>query len=169
MLGFYTNFPQNVQKIAAFSTSISNKRLQTALVETAQKLNNASLQSGEISAPSLHNCTTVFEFGIAEDDAFSFLDNQERDKLVKAVNKKTFQVMDFLCAIRYYKTEEEKKVPLRFDYYMLRFMFGKNMLGLHVFHERGPMRVVPEELVEFIINKINDAFSRKVLKPSDLS
>jgi hypothetical protein len=169
MLGFYTNFPRNVHRLAAFSTSISNRRLQHALAETACKLNGEILQLQEIASPSLHNCTIVFEFGIAEGDDFSFLDNQEKDKLVKTVKKKTFQVMDFLCAIRYYKIEEEKKVPLRFDYYMLRFVFGKNMVGLHVFHEKGPMHVSPEELVEFIINKVNTAFSRKVLKPSDLS
>lgn len=131
-------------------------------------MNGEILHLQEIAAPSLHDCTIGLEFGIADGDEFSFLDNQEKEKLVKAVEK-MFQVMDFLCAIRYYKMEEEKKVPLRFDYYLLRFVFGKNMVGLHVFHERGPMHVSPEELVEFIANKINNTFSRKVLKPHDLS
>jgi len=169
MLGVYNNFPQNIQKIAVFSTSISNKRLQRALLETAHKLNNATLWPGEISPPSLCNCAIAFEFGIAEGDDFTFLDEQEKDKLARALERKLLRVMDFLCAIRYYRMEEEKRVPLRFDYYMLRFMFDKNMAELHVFHERGPMHLSPEELVEFIINKVNNSFSKKVLRPVDLS
>jgi hypothetical protein len=48
---------------------------------------------------------------------------------------------------------------------MLRFTFNPKFLELQLFHERGPMRILPEELVDFVIKKINDAFNRRVLKP----
>jgi hypothetical protein len=168
MLGLYTNFPQNVHKIAVFSTSISSKRLQQILTEIFQKLNNVTLNLEEITTPSLPLCTVVFEFGVAEDNDFNYLNNQEEDRLLKAINKKPFQVMDFLCLIRYYKTQREKKAPLRFDYYMLRFTFDKNSTAMQVFHERGPMHMSPEDLAQFVVNNVNATFSKKVLKSLEI-
>ena len=78
--------------------------------------------------------------------------------------------MDIFCAIRYYKkVQDEKKRPLRFDYYMLRFLFNKNTVEMLVLHERGPRYVSPEEIITFLANKINEAFSKKVLKSLETS
>ena len=74
--------------------------------------------------------------------------------------------MDFFCAIRYYKGNGEKKTALKFDYYMLRTIFGKDTLEVQVFHERGPRYVSPEDLTMFVFNRINEASNRKVLKTS---
>jgi uncharacterized protein (UPF0305 family) len=46
---------------------------------------------------------------------------------------------------------------------MTRFAFNKNMMEIQVFHERGPRYVTPEELAYFVIDQINELFSRKVL------
>ena len=169
MLGSYANFPKNTHNIAGFSTSISSKRLQKALTQILLILNSETLRLEEIASPSVPNCTVVFEFGIAEDNDFNYLDAQEKDRLLKAIGKKTFPVMDFLSVIRYYRGEEEKKTPLRFDYYMLRFTFDKNFIEIRVFHERGPMHASPEELIEFVTGKINSAFHKKALKLLEFS
>jgi hypothetical protein len=169
MLGLYENFPQNPHKVTRFNTSISNKRLQQALTQTFHQLNNESSTIQDIANPSLPQCTVIFEFGIAEANNFNYLDNEEKSKVIKAAQKKPFQIMDFLCSIRYYKTQNEKKIPLKFDYYMLRFAFNKNTMEMEVFHERGPIHASAEEITAFIVNKINEKFSKKVLKPSDLS
>jgi hypothetical protein len=169
MLGFYVNFPQNAHKIAVFSTSISNKRLQQALTQTLLKLNNETFSLEQVATPSVPHCKVVFEFGIADENDFDYLDTHEKEKLLKAINKKTFPVMDFLSVIRYYRFEEEKRSRLRFDYYMLRFMFNKNLIEIRVFHEKGPMHVSPEELAEFVVSRINSAFSKKALKPFEFS
>jgi len=166
MLGFYTNFPKTLHKKASFSTSTSNRRLQQLLIETAFKLNNRAFQSEEIATPSLRRCSVIFEFGVAEDNDFNYLDAQEKSTLLKTIKRKPLQIMDFLCIIRYYKTEQQKKAALRFDYYMLRVVFNKNLVEMRVFHEKGPMHMSPEELVEFITGKINTASSKKILKTS---
>jgi hypothetical protein len=163
MLGFYTNFPQTLHKTASFSTSTSNKRLQQLLIEAAFKLNNTTFQLEEIVTPSLHQCSVIFELGIAEDNDFNYLDTQEKSTLLKTINKKPLQIIDFLCIIRYYKTEQEKKAALRFDYYMLRFAFNKNSMEMQVFHEKGPMHMSPGELIELITGRINTT-SKKILK-----
>ena len=54
--------------------------------------------------------------------------------------------------------------PLRFDYYMMRVAFGKNVVEIRVFHERGPRYVSPEDLVAFFVTKVNETSKRKILK-----
>jgi hypothetical protein len=48
-------------------------------------------------------------------------------------------------------------------------MFDKNLIEIRVFHEKGPMHVSPEELIEFVVARINSTFSKKALKPLESS
>lgn len=164
MLGFYGNFPENVHKTSHFAISVSKKRLQQALIQTFHKVNSETYTLEDIANPSVPQSTVIFEFGIAEANSFNYLDDEEANRALKIVRKKPFRVMDFFCAIRYYKTLNEKKTPLRFDYYILRFIFNKNSIETQVFHERGPRHLSPEDIVNFVANKINETFSKKVLK-----
>lgn len=164
MLGFYANFPKNIQKLAYYTFSVSSKRLQQTLTEAFYKLNGETLNLEDITTPSIPRCIVIFEFGIAENDGFTFLETTEKDAMLESINKKTLQIMDFLCAIRYYKVQNGRKAALRFDYYLLRFIFGQGSLEMRVFHERGPMRISPEEITTFAIGKINDGFSKRTLK-----
>lgn len=164
MLGFYEKFPINVHKTAIFASSVSNKRLQQKLIQTLYKINNESFTLEEVTTPSLPQCTVVFEFGIAENNGFNYLSEEESDKVLKAVQKKPLQVMDFFCALRYYKKQKEKKTALKFDYYIIRFAFNKDLMEIRVFHERGHRYVAPEEIAHFVTNKVNETFSKKVLK-----
>ena len=167
MLGFYDNFPENIHKITRFATSLSSKRLQQALMQTFQRINTETFSLEDIADPSVPQCTVVFEFGIAEANNFNYLDDEETNRVLRIIHKEPFQVTDFLCAIRYYKTQNEKKTPLKFDYYMLRFAFDKNSTELQIFHERGPRHISPEDIANLVANKINETFSRKILKASE--
>ena len=164
MLGFYENFPKNVHKIAHFKASASKKRLQRVLTQTLHKLNNETLSLEDVAYPSVPQCTVIFEFGIAEANNFNYLDKEETNKVLEVIHRKPFQIMDFFCGIRYYKTQNKKKAPLKFDYYMFRFTFDKKSTEIQVFHERGPRHVPPEEITNFVVSKINETFSRKILK-----
>ncbi len=164
MLGFYEGFPVNTHKIVRFATLISNKKLQQALVQTAQKLNGEKLSLEEVTEPSIPACMVVFEFGIAEGDTFNYLDSAETQKVLEKIRKAPMPIIDFFCAIRYYKKQYGKKIPLKFDYYMLRLTFNAGFMEINVFHERGPRHMLPEDIVNLIVNKVNEFFSRKVLK-----
>ncbi len=164
MLGYYEGFPPNPQKIAYFTFSISNKTLQQTLVQTLFEINGKSFNLKEVSDPSILNCTVIFEFGIAEINTFNYLDKEEKQKILKNLKKTPFQIMDFYCAVRYYKTENDKKRPLKFDYYMIRFLFENRLLETRIFHERGPEHVTPEDIIGFVINKTNEKFSRKIVR-----
>jgi hypothetical protein len=71
--------------------------------------------------------------------------------------------MDLFCAIRYYKKGEGRS-PLKFDYYMLRLIFDKGFVEMQIFHERGPRHVLPEDIINLVVKKVNESFSKKVLK-----
>lgn len=164
MLGFYEGFPVNAHKIVRFATLISNKKLQQALVQTLQKLNGEKLSLEEVAEPSIPACIVLFEFGIAEGDAFNYLDFAETQKVLEKIRKAPLHVMDFFCAIRYYKEQNGEKAPLKFDYYMLRLTFNAGFIEINIFHERGPRHLPPEDIANLIVNKVNEFFSRKVLK-----
>jgi hypothetical protein len=164
MLGIYENFPVNVQKVMRFATASSTKTLQKAVVHCLGKLNSEKLRLEEVASPSATNCTVVFEFGIADGDTFNYLDSEEAQKILGEIRKSSLHVIDFFCAIRYYKEHGEKKSPLKFDYYMLRLIFDKDLMEVLIFHERGPRHIPPEDLVNLIVERVNGLFSRKVLK-----
>jgi hypothetical protein len=167
MLGFYPNFPQNIHRVETFSTSIANKKLQQTLVETLFKLNREKPSLEEVAAPSIPGCKVVFEVGVADGNDFNFLDAEERERLIGAINRKPFQVMDFLCVIRYQNRQEERKTRMMFDFYMLRMMFGDSLMEIQVFHEKGARHASPDDLVRLVVNRVNAAFSKRVLKPSE--
>ena len=164
MLGFYDNFPVNIHRIESFTTSLSSRKLQQRLITAFREINSRHFSFEEIAYPTVPGCTIIFEAGLAEAKNFTFIDEEETKKVLNALSKASFHTMDFFCAVRYYKGAEENKTPLKFDYYLLRFVFGKNSVETQVFHERGPRYISPEDLVTFLVTKVNGASARRVLK-----
>lgn len=164
MLGVYSDFPTDVQKIVSFETSISETRLQKTLVEVFYRLNSEESALKEIAYPSLPECMIGFEFGIAEGKDFNYLDTHEKDRLLSVIQKRPFPSLDFLCIARYYRFQNQKKRPLKFDHYMLRFTFAKKALQMQVFHEKGPMHLSTKDLPLFITKIVNSEFPKRVIK-----
>jgi hypothetical protein len=164
MLGFYENFPATVQKIMRFATATSSKTVQKAIVQCLQRLNGEKLSLEEVAKFSKPQCTVIFEFGIADGDAFNYLDLEEAQKVLESIHKAPLQVMDFFCAIRYYREHCGKWSPLKFDYYMLRLAFNNGLVEAFIFHERGPRHLLPEDIINFIVERVNGSLSRKMLK-----
>jgi hypothetical protein len=164
MLGFYEGFPATVHKTMRFSAIRSNRNLQRKLAETLRMLNTRVFSMEEVTDHSIPECSVSFEFGIADANSFNYLDDDETGIVLKAISKKPLQVMDFFCAVRYHRPQGEKRTPLRFDYCMIRFTFGSGLMEAQVFHERGPRYTSPEDLVNFIIGKVNEGPSKKALK-----
>jgi len=165
MLGTYENFPQTVHKTAGFTASVSSKKVQQTLIQTLHEINGKAFNLEDIADPSVPKCTVIFELGIAETNDFNYLDEEETNKMLRILQKTPLQTMDFYCAIRYYKVQNEKKTPLRFDYYLIRFIFNKNLTETHVFHEKGPRHVSSKDIIDLVEDKINSKSSKKILKP----
>jgi len=168
MIGVYENFPENTHRIEILKSSFSDKKLQEKLVRTLHEINRKPFGLEEICHQALRKHTVILEVGIAEGKSFNYMDDEETKRVLNVLKKKSFRVMDFFVAVRYYKVKDAQKKPLRFDYYMLRFVFGENCsVELHVFHERGPRHTSPEDIVTFLVNRVNETSARKILKRTE--
>lgn len=164
MLGTYENFPEKIHKTAYYTFSSAIKRLQQTLMQTFREANGKTFNLENIADPSVPQCSVIFEFGIAEDDNFNYLDDDEMNKAIRIIQKKPFQLADFFCAIRYYKIQNKKTTPLRFDYYMIRLVFNKNSMETRIFHERGPRYMSPEDIIKFVENELNKKLPKGKLR-----
>jgi len=169
MLGRYENFPEGIHRIEHFTLALPSKKLQQKLIHVLSEINRKTFSFEEIANPTVPECTIIFEIGIADAESFNYIDEAETKKTLNALKKEPFRVLDFFCAVRYYKGKTEKKTPLKFDYYMLRFAFSKDTMEIRVFHERGPRYISPEDIVAFLVNKVNEASGRKILKKIESS
>jgi hypothetical protein len=168
MLGLYENFPENIHRIESFTSSLSSKRLQQRMIRVLHEINRKTFSFEGVAHPTVPECTIIFEVGIAESKSFNYIDEEETKRVLNALKKEPFRVIDLFCAVRYYKDRTEKKTPLKFDYYIMRAVFGKNAMEMRVFHERGPRYISPEDIVMFLANEINEASARKILKRFEL-
>jgi len=164
MFGVLDNFPQTIHRITHLASLVSNRKLQQTLAETLQRLNKESAELEGITDPSTPQCIAGFEFGIAETDGFNYLDEEETRRVLKVIRKDPFKTMDFFCCLRYYRKHENMKTPLRFDYYLLRFIFREKSLDMQVFHERGSRHVSPDDLTDLVVKRINEASRKKTLR-----
>jgi len=110
-----------------------------------------------------------FEFGIADGVEFNYLDEEELHRLLPSIVREAPQTLDLFCVLRYHIIKAGKRVPLKFDYYMLRFTFyDKNNVELRVSHQRGIRRVSAEEIITFMTKRINEELSQNRLRPLEL-
>jgi hypothetical protein len=159
--GFYEKFPANIHRVDIFNSTLSSKQLQQKLIQVFHKVNLNEFTFEEVANPNVPQGIIIFEFGVAESGDFNFIDNEELKKTTKFLAKETLSSMDFFCSIRYYRGSGEKRSPLKFDYYMLRTVFSKDIFEVQIFHERGPRYISPEELTTFIYKKINELSTNK--------
>ncbi len=166
MLGRYENFPKNIHALALFDYHDSAKAVQKAILSTFHNLNHEIFDLGEVTPYLQQKCEVGFEFGVAEGFDFSFLDQNELDQCLKIVEEKELQILDFFFVVRYHLVREGgRRVPLRFDYQVLRFVFQEGGLEMRIRHERGSQRVTVDDLTAFITKKINAELSRRSLTP----
>lgn len=163
MLGKYENFPLNVHFIKGFSSTLNSKQFQQKFIKTLNNLNRKPLCFEEITIPTIPNSEILFEFGIAEEEGFNFLDEQEVSRTLNLL-KTPQNLLDFFCVIRYYRYHSQKKTALKFDYYMLRINFTAKNAEFRVFHKQGPRYITPEELVTMIVDNINKTSVKQVLE-----
>jgi hypothetical protein len=136
-------------------------------MQVLRNVNCRTFSFEDVGNPTVPGCTVIFEVGIADSNSFTFIDEDEMKKVLTIVKQDPFGVMDFFCAIRYYKDYASNKKPLKFDYYIIRFVFSESIVELQVFHERGPRYFSPKDIVVFLMDRINETSARKVLKRTE--
>lgn len=165
MLGRYENFPQVIHGTARFTFPTSTQQLQQAILEMAHQLNHEVYSVKDFTPFLTSNCQVSFEFGIAEDVMFNYLDKEELERFQRQIEGKPLRVIDIFSVIRYHTVNAKgKRNPLKFDYNMLRFSFSRKTMQLLVSHERGNQRISLEDFITFLINKINEKLKKEAQK-----
>ncbi len=169
MLGRYKNFPEIIHGVARFTFKSSIGMVQQSILSALHNLNNELCDLIAVTPHLPQKCEVSYEFGVAEDVNFNFLDKKELDRLQRSIVEKSLSILDFFCVARYHVVNDKRKrVPLKFDYHILRFMFQKNSIELRICHERGTQRVPLEDLVTSIAKRINEELSQRQLEPLNL-
>jgi hypothetical protein len=169
LLGLYKNFPEVIHGVAQLSFKSPNEEVQQAILCALQQLNQWVCGLNVVTPYSPSGIEVSFEVGVAEEFDFNYLDKEELERFQKSIVKKGLSILDFFCVIRYHVVNEKgKRVPLKFDYQLLRFMFQENSMELRICHERGTQRVPPEDLITFITKRVNEELSKRRLKPLNL-
>ncbi len=166
MLGRYENFPENIHAIALFQYQDSTKSIQQAILCVFHRLNHETFDLDAVTPYLKQKCEVGFEFGVADGFDFNFLDQNELDQYLKSIVKKELETLDFFFVVRYHIIREKsKRIPLKFDYQVLRFIFQKSGFELRIRHERGTQRVPLDDLTDFMVKQINVELSRMQLTP----
>ena len=169
LLGRYENFPEVIHGVVRFTCESSIREVQQTILPALHSLNHevCSLRAVTLHLPQ--ECEVSFELGVAEDFDFNFLDEKELDRFQRSIVEKELPILDFFFVLRYHVVNDDgKRVPLKFDYHMLRFMFQENSIELRICHERGTQRVPLEDLVTLIVERINEELSQRQLESLNL-
>ena len=150
--------------IQRFNSALPSKQLQRRLIQAFYEINRKEFSFEEAANPTIPECKIIFEFGLADAENFNYIDEEEVKKAIKLLAKEQLDTVDFFCAIRYYKGKAEKKRALKFDYYLIRTSYSRDMFEIQISHKKGLRYLSPEDLTLFIFNKINEASNRKILK-----
>ncbi len=166
MLGRYENFPENVHGVAHFEHQNSPKEAQKAILYAFHCLNQETFDLSAVTPYLKRKCEVSFEFGVADGLVFNFLDQKELDRCLKSVDETEVDILDFFFAVRYHRVGNGgERVPLKFDYCVLRFSFQEGGLELRIRHERGTQRVPLDELTEFLVKQMNVELFQRRLTP----
>ncbi|MCW4015713.1 MAG: hypothetical protein NWF06_05030 [Candidatus Bathyarchaeota archaeon] len=164
MFGRYENFPVNIHGVARFQYQTAVKNIQLAILYAFHRLNSKVFELSAVTPYLTQNCEVGFEFGVANGFDFNFLDQTELDQSLRSVNETELETLDFFFIVRYHIVRDGgKRVPLRFDYHVLRFVFQEGVLELRIRHEKGTQHVPLDELTSFLIKQINFELSQRQL------
>ena len=164
MPSFYKAFPTNIHLIETYSSLLSIRKLQEKIIRSFYEINGKEFDFEDVANPTVPEGKVIFNIGLAGAKKFSLINSEQVNAAIGVLNKENLQTIDFIIVIRYYKIKPEKRVPLRFDYYLMRTIYGKDKLEMQIAHDSGPRYVTPEDLSEFIFSKINLDSKKKPLK-----
>ena len=157
MLGRYDFFPDVFHGRLTLRYRIDIRAIQLAILNVILELNDSSVELSEISdLTGDGEIIVLFEFGFAEGGVFTFIGPDEARFISRKIEEKPFSLMDFFLVLKYYrKTANRKPKPLKFDYGILRFSFGEEVLTIKYFHERGTRRISFSSFIEYLLDEIS--------------
>jgi hypothetical protein len=132
-------------------------------------LNQQTIDLATLTAASPPNCFVNFEFGIADSDAFCFIDQKEVGRFERMLKTQSIAVLDVFCGARYHlKKDTGKKKSLQFDYSVLRFAFEGEVVDLFLHFIRGNQRIPRKDFILYLKTQIDKELVEKKRDPMKL-
>jgi hypothetical protein len=148
LLGCYDEFPEGTPLFAQFIHPGATQVLQAAIVRAFHTLNQQTIDLATLTAASPPNCFVNFEFGIADSDAFCFIDQKEVGRFERMLRTQSIATLDVFCGARYHvKKDSGGRKSLQFDYSVLRFAFEGEVVGLFLHFIRGNQRIPRKDFI----------------------
>jgi hypothetical protein len=164
LIGLYENFPEVRHGFAFFSSAVPTQDLQRMLLQFLQRLNE-NKESLSLAEFIRHKIRVELGVGVADGLVFDYLNKEGMERCLNEVSKAALPVLDLFFVVRYYVHDGIKRKPLKFDYFIVRFLFRENEVEILVHHERGPRRLAIEELIKFPFSRINRELKAKKMTP----
>jgi hypothetical protein len=122
-----------------------------------------------LTTASPPNCFVNFEFGIADSDAFCYIDQKEVARFEKMLKTHPIAMLDVFCGARYHiKKEAGKRKSLQFDYSVLRFAFEGEVVDLFLHFIRGNQRIPRKDFILYLKNQIDKELAESNSAPMKL-
>lgn len=159
VFGTFTNFPSIIHGLAKISHRNTIYKMQKATIQTLYDLNGYTedqILSRSNYSNKQESCLLkrVFEIGVANGIFFEYLTEENVKKLMSVIGSEKKYSLDFLVIITYHYFQKNKKIPLRFDHNLLRFMFYKENIDLLLFNSKGIRRMSLEAFLNNITSKM---------------
>ncbi|MBS7615553.1 hypothetical protein KEJ18_07510 [Candidatus Bathyarchaeota archaeon] len=164
MIGIYDNFPETQHGAVIFSCKTQIQELKKTLLIFLQELNE-QIEHLELPEFVKQNIHAKMDVGVADGLTFDYFDSECLKHCLREVSNNALSTLDLFFIVRYYIINGVKRKPLKFDYYITRFLFRENTVELLVYHDKGPRHLAVEEMVKFLFNNINHKLLSKQMSP----
>jgi hypothetical protein len=166
MFGRYIDFPNKHHGQARLTHVFVSNKIQFFILQSLCELNSTRETAAfEFNIGEDIAVATSFEVGIAENAVFHYLEANELNQYwLQLTKNNTSSILDFLLIAKYHRNKNGKSIPLRFDHFILRFIFSPKSFETLVFHEQGLRRIQIRELLIYILKKINEKLEKAGFK-----
>ena len=77
--------------VETFNSILSSKQLQQRLIQVLYEINRKEFSFEEAANPTIPECKLIFEFGLADNEDFNFIDEEEVKKVRNHLGIEHFQ------------------------------------------------------------------------------
>ena len=164
--GRFINFPSIIHGTVEISHKTSIKRLKHIVAEALRSLNGITMsRTLSVASPTgVQRGVMIFEIGVADGFNFDYLDEETLKKLSDIPERGLSSVLDILIIVSYYYFKNRRRIPLRFDHILFRFVFNSRELNIYLHHVKGIRRLPLDELLKQIIATIKNEMKKNQLK-----
>jgi len=161
LLGVIDEFPFIIHGKAVLKHDVPNNRVRELVIQGLYELNGKEEESllsvSNRSNPFLGKQGYIVRIGYSS--RFDNFNEKTFKKLVKSSSSLSQRFLDFQIVISYHYDREGKKVPLRFDQHLIRYIFLSNKIGIMLVHIKGIRRTPLTDVLRLVTKIIDQSFN----------